>query len=413
MATKSPDTARSVFSGAALETLLKDDSITSQPPHDVIRSRLPFDKTDSYWWDTAGVVLSKLMLQADYPLDLHYKTLAYFYDVVLPASGPIPSKTDGQPGHRPWKNTFLVDGSAYEPSLNLRTTGTTETAIRFSIECSSALSATPADPLNQQSAHELVLRAAAADPTLDLTIYNYIVSTLFFPPPEAQKLKSAHPDCAAPQVLLAFDFNRNGAILLKCVPFLNWTSKALGISRRSLAKRVIHNIPTVGPLFSTSLSSWDKFMSDFPAALGGEPATECLSFDVVTPGPESRVKLYIRPHLTSFACARYFYTLGGMRSDAATLKGVELLRTFYQVVFDMQEGEEEKELTPCHDGHGSLLFNLAFTPGAKVPVPQFYVSVWKFLRDNESVVKRVAAFWKRIGWEGQAGRFEKDCRDTL
>lgn len=74
---KKPDTARIFFSRVALQELLKEESIVSQPPHDVVYSRLPFNKTDRYWWHTIAVVLSKLMLQADYPLPLRYKTLAY------------------------------------------------------------------------------------------------------------------------------------------------------------------------------------------------------------------------------------------------------------------------------------------------------------------------------------------------
>ena len=190
---KKPDTARSVFSAAALEDLLKDKSITSQPPHDVVHSRLPFDKTDNYWWDTTATILSKLMLQANYPLYLHYKTLAYFYDVVMPAWGPIPLKTDGQPGGRPWKATIHENGSNFEPSLNLKGTGTTETTIRFTIESSDARSGTAEDPLNQKAADDLVMRCAAADPDFDLTVYNYMREELMLDDTEAFRLKQAFP----------------------------------------------------------------------------------------------------------------------------------------------------------------------------------------------------------------------------
>ena len=413
MDSRSPNTARSIFSGAALEKLLKDSSITSRPPHDVVRSRLPFDKTDSYWWDTTGVVLSKLMLQADYPLSLHYKTLAFFYDIVLPAWGPIPLKTDGQPGGRPWKATFLEDGSTYEPSLNLRTTGTTETAVRFSIECSDAHSGTAEDPLNQKAAHDLVMRCAAADPDFDLTVYNYMVEALMFDNAEAMRLKQAFPDCNAPQIFFAFDFERSGKILGKCAPFLNWKSKQLGISQKELAIKVISGVPEVGPLYKDALAAWDKFMVSFPADLGGEPSPESLNFDVVKPGKSSRIKIYIRPFKTSFNSVRYFYTLGGLLSDDATLKGVQLLRTFYEVVFDIKDGEEDKELTAYHPGWGSVLFNCAFKPGAALPAPQFYITIWKFMPSNTSIIERLIAFWRRIGWNTQADKYANDWQDTL
>lgn len=410
---KKPDTARSAFSGAALEELLKDSSITSQQPHDVVRSQLPFDKTDSYWWDTTAVVLSKLMLQADYPLSLHYKTLAYFYDIVLPAWGPIPLKTDGQPGGRPWKATMLEDGSIFEPSLNLRTTGTTETAVRFSIESSDERSGTAEDPLNQKAAHELVMRCAAADPDFDLTVYKYMREALMFDDAEARRLQQAFPDCKAPQIFFAFDFERSGKILGKCVHFLNWKSKQLGITQKELVMKVVSGVPEVGPLYKDALAALDKFMVSFPAELGGEPSPECLNFDVVKPGKSSRIKIYIRPFKTSFNSVKYFYTLGGLLTDDATLKGVELLRIFYEVVFDIKEGEEDKELTAYHPGLGSVLFNCAFKPGAALPAPQFYITIWKFTPSDKATIERLIAFWRRIGWNKQADKFAKDWEETL
>lgn len=408
-----PDTARTLFSGVALEELLKEESIVSQPPHDVVYARLPFNKTDSYWWHTTAVVLSKLMLQADYPLSLHYKTLAYFYDVVLPAWGPIPLKTDGEPDGRPWKATLLEDGSTFEPSLNLRTTGTTETTVRFTIECSDARSGTAEDPLNQKAAHDLVMRCAAADPEFDLTVYNYVREMLMLDDQEAARLKQAFPDCGSPQIFVAFDFERSGKILGKCVPFLNWKSKQLGTTPMDLVIKVITGIPEAGPLYKNALAAWGRFMVSFPAEFGREPSTECLSFDVVKPGNSSRVKIYVRPSKTSFNSVKYFYTLGGLRSDDATLKGVELLRTFYKVVFDINDGEEDQELTVYHQGWGSVLFNLTLKPGAALPTPQFYITIWKYMPSDNAIIDRLTAFWGHIGWNKQADRYAEDWRNTL
>ena len=353
------------------------------------------------------------MIQAGYPLAVHYKALAYFYDNVLPAWGPILRKTDGQPGDRPWKGPFLEDGSTFEPSINLRTTGTSETSIRFSIEASNVHSGTAEDPLNQEATHDLVMRCAAADPDFDLTVYNYMVETLMFDKAEANRLKNAYPNDNHPQVLFAFDFERSGRIMGKCVPFLDWKSKQQGISRKEVAMNFISGVPEVGPLYNEALVAWNKFLTSYPADFGGEPATECLNFDVLKPSKSLRIKIYNRPHKTSFNSARFFYTFGGMLNDNATLKGVEVLRKFYEVVFDIKDGEEDKELTAYHTEHGSVLFNLAFKPGAALPVPQFYITIWKFLPDNASVMNRLAEFWKCIGWNQQADKFADDCHDAL
>ncbi|KAF2450926.1 aromatic prenyltransferase [Karstenula rhodostoma CBS 690.94] len=402
-----------IFSGASLEALLEDKSIASQKPHDVVRSRLEFDKTDSYWWDTTGVVLSKLMAQAEYPLPVHYKALAFFYDNVLQAWGPIPHPTDGQSDSRPWKATMLEDGSNFEPSLNLSATGTTETCVRFTIECNSTLSGTAEDPLNQKTTHDLVMRCARALPDFDLTVYNYMVETLMCDDTEALSLRQKFPDCRHPQIFFAFDFERSGRILAKCAPFLYWKSHELGITRKALAIKFISGVPEVGSQFEDCLAAWHKFLVTFPAELGGEPTTESMNFDVVKPGKSSRIKIYIRPHNTSFNSAKYFYTLGGLLNDDATLEGVRILRIFYETLFDIKEGEEDKELTSYHPGNGSVLFNCAFRPGAALPIPQFYITIWKFLPSNASIIERLTEFWRRIGWNRQAEKYAKDWPDTF
>ncbi|KAK7184385.1 hypothetical protein DPSP01_013831 [Paraphaeosphaeria sporulosa] len=402
-----------IFSGIPLQTLLEDRTITSRPPHDVVRSRLEFDQTDSYWWDTTGVVLSKLMTQAGYPLAVHYKALAFLYDNVLQAWGPIPHGTDGQSDGRPWKATFLEDGSNFEPSLNLSATGTTETCVRFTIECNSALSGTSEDILNQKATHALIMRCADALPDFDLTVYNYMVETLMCDDKEALRLIQDFPTCRHPQILFAFDFERSGRILGKCVPFLYWKSHQLGITRKALATKFISGVPEVGPHFAPCLAAWNDFMVSVPAELGGEPTTECMNFDVVKPGKNSRIKIYIRPHKTSFNCAKYFYTLGGLLNDDATLEGIRILRIFYEVLLDIKEGEEDKELTTYQSGSGSLLFNCAFRPGAALPIPQFYITIWKFMPSNAVIMERLTAFWRRIGWNQQAEKYAQDWQDTF
>ena len=195
--------------------------------------------------------------------------------------------------------------------------------------------------------------------------------------------------------------------------FLNWKSKQLGISQKELAFKVISEVPDVGPLYKDALAVLDKFMLSYPADLGSEPSLECVNFDVVKPGKSSRIKVYVRPSKTSFNSVKYFYTLGGLLTDDATVKGVELLRTFYEVLFDIKDGEEDKELTVYHPGFGSVLFNCAFKPGATLPVPQFYIWAGRFIPSDDSIIDRLTAFWRRIGWNQQADKFVKDWQDNL
>lgn len=217
--------------------------------------------------------------------------------------------------------------------------------------------------------------------------------------------KKMWPNCHAPQMFCAFDFERNRKILKKCAPFLSWKTKQLRISQKELVIRVISGIPEIEPRYKTSLNASDEFMTSFLLELSDPPSPESLYFVVVKPGKDSRVKIYIRPFKTSFNSAKNFYTLGVLPKDDITLKGVNLLRTFYEVVLDIKDGEEDKELTVYHPGWGSVLFNCFFKPDCVLPIPQSYITVWKFLPDDKTIIQRLIMFWKRIGWQQQAEKY--------
>ncbi len=187
----------------------------------------------------------------------------------------------------------------------MRTTGTTETTVRFTIECTDARSGTTEDRLNQKAAQDLVMRCAVADLEFDLTVYNYMRKMLMLDDQEAARLKQAFPDCGSPQIFFAFDFERSGKVLGKCVLFLSRKSKQLGITPKELATKVITGIPEVGPLYKDAPIAWDRFMVSFRAEFGGEPSTECLNFDVVKLGNSSQVKIYVRLSKTSFNSVEY------------------------------------------------------------------------------------------------------------
>ncbi|KAF2118612.1 tryptophan dimethylallyltransferase-domain-containing protein [Lophiotrema nucula] len=391
----------------AVQKILHNESSASQPPYQVLQSQLPFDDTMTFWWETSAIVLSKLMTKANYPLEIHYRNLLFYYDKILSAYGPIPLGKDT----RQWHATITPDASACEPSMNLRTTGTSESVVRFTIEANSTSSGNSMDPLNQHTSSSVIEKVAEWDPTFNLTIWNYLRSQLFFSDEEATKLRKEYPNHLAPQCYLAFDFEKDGQILGKASPFFFWKCKQTGQTPREVASQIISGIPVIGGDLKEPLAALETCLKAFPEEYGGEPRPECMGFDFLAPDRSSRIKVYSRLWKSSFAALSHFWTLGGVLHDSATLKGLELLKLFWQTVF--KHDEDDKELEILHEGWADLVINFELKPGEALPRPKVYLPVWKYVPTEADVCERLAEFWRRVGWNEQAENYQHDWQETF
>ena len=108
---------------------------------------------------------------------------------------------------------------------------------------------------------------------------------------------------------------------------------------RENAFNLVVNMPTIGSSFKEALVAWKKSITKFPEEYGGEPRTECLGFDFLEPGPNSRIRIYTRLWKASYSALAYYWSLGGLLQDETTRKGQELLKIFWQIVFDVVDEE--------------------------------------------------------------------------
>ncbi|KAF2024964.1 aromatic prenyltransferase [Setomelanomma holmii] len=410
---KSVNIATSLFTGAKLDKLLEDPHVASRPPYEVVESLLLFDDTSRFWWHTSAIPLSKLMTRTGYPLPLHYKNLAFYHDVVLPGYGPIPSHNDAKA--RGWTASITPDFSPSEPSWNLRTTGTSESVIRFTIEANSIESATDTDPINQKATQDLVQRAAAADPNFDLEVYNYVTKELFLSNEEAKRLRKLYPDHLSPQAYLAFDFEKSGKILGKFSAFFIWKAKQLAKSPREIAFDLIANTPRVGPALMKPLVAWDKCLREFPECFGGEPRVECMGFDLLRPSEKFRVKSYSRLWNSSFGAVEYFYTLGNVMRDDITRRGLEYFKIFWHIVCGVPDDEKfmSTQVPVLHQGWADIIVNWELKPGDALPRPKLYLPIWKWIESDDVVCERLSKFWRAIGWNEQAETYKQDWEETF
>jgi DMATS type aromatic prenyltransferase len=403
-------TATTLFTNAALTTRLQDSITASQPPYLVLESHLAFNPAMRFWWQVTAVPLSKLMTRMNYPLHLHYRYLAYYYDIVLPSYGPIPSAKNEQ-----WNATLTPDNSAFEPSWNLQTTGTQESIVRFTIEAHSAESGHGADPLNQKSIGELVRRAAEMSEGVDVDVYKYVTSALFVSDEEGRRLRKAWPDHLPPQAYLAFDFEKTGRMLVKGSFFFMWKAKQTGRAPRDIVHELVVKMPVIGATLVEPLKVWYQWLRAFPDVYGGELMVEGLGFDLLTPGPRSRIKIYQRLRKSCFGAVTYFYTFGNRLQDPATTKGLELLKLFWVVVCGVQDDEDfmGREIVEAHRYWADIVVNWEFKAGEALPRPKLYFPLGKWLENDEVCSERLSDFWKRIGWSEMAGSYRKDWNEIL
>jgi DMATS type aromatic prenyltransferase len=403
-------TATSLFTGLNLTSLLQNPAIACEHPYVTLESLLPFTAATRFWWHITAIPLSKLMTRMCYPLPLHYRYLTYYYDIMLPGYGQIPSRAS-----KAWTATLTPDSSAFEPSWNLQTTGTHESIVRFTIEPHSEASGSDADPLNQKGIEKLVQRAAATDTGVDTELFRYVTSALFISDEEGRKLRKRWPEHFPPQAYLAFDFEKTGRIMAKGSFFFMWKAKQTERAPRDLAFELITGIPVIGPAIIEPLNVWYTWLTEFPVKYGGEPRVEGMGFDLLTPGPQSRIKIYSRLWNTSFGAVSYFYTLGNRLQDSSTTKGLELLKLFWVVVCGIQDDKDfmSKEVPVSHQDWADIVVNWEFKVGEALPRPKLYAPLGKWLQNNGIVSERLREFWRRLGWSEMAETYTKDWKDIL
>lgn len=134
--------------------------------------------------------------------------------------------------------------------------------------------------------------------------------------------------------------------------------------------------------------------------------------------PSARIKVYVQTMTNSFQTVRDYVTLGGRRTDSATMEGLSRLRDIWHLFLDeangIQDEDWNKPLTGCSPMQHRLYFSYEMKPENSDPVVKVYIPVQNYAPDDETVVQNYETIFRQWGWPwGKEGTYRSVVESVL
>ncbi|KAI1502979.1 dimethylallyl tryptophan synthase GliD1 [Biscogniauxia marginata] len=249
-----------------------------------------------YWWQLTGPHLAAWTHLAGYSTDRQYEALLFYYHWIVPSLGPAPNPN----GALTWRCIPLGDdGTPIEYSWKWNTAGG-EPEIRYAIEGINELSGGDFDPLNQQATRLLLHRLRSADPSVDLSLVDHFIATLF----DHDNSKYAQEAASRTTMMMAHELPSSGHRFKTY-----FMPRKLGQTEPVVPLELWEEaLVKLDPANEARAMLWD-FLRNNPEGKLLEPFM--VGVDNSAASSQSRIKLYFQTPHTSFESVREVMTLGG------------------------------------------------------------------------------------------------------
>jgi DMATS type aromatic prenyltransferase len=368
----------------------------------------------AFWWDALAQPLATLFKNQKYSEIQQLFYLRWFRQWIVPALGPAPD--DGKPHYGSW---LTHDGSRLEYSLNWKEKKP-DLTIRFTIEPASREAGTPADPLNQVAAKELLVAMSKEVQGIDLTRFNIFQSETKVPDSAAAKIVAKNPPGAPlTGVWVAFDLERGGIVAKAYfLPHLKaiWT----GIPTKVIVFDAIRKCNGPFGSYDAPIAALDSYLSSF--APEDEPMVALLSNDCIPDSAASRAKVYVHPTVPgTLAAARDMFQMGGRLTGPATKAGLKAISELWCLLFglDITDPTSEHkavlpdgrkflavyEMRPTQEGEDSQA-----EPDIEV---KLHIPGWRLDKTDTQVCGLLEKWFRTHGHHELADRYQADLASTL
>lgn len=134
--------------------------------------------------------------------------------------------------------------------------------------------------------------------------------------------------------------------------------------------------------------------------------------------PSARIKVYVQTMTNSFQTVRDYVTLGGRRTDSATLEGLSRLRHIWHLLMGEANGIRDedwnKPLTGFSPMQHRLYFSYEMKPGNSDPSVKVYIPVQNYAPNDEAVTQNYEAIFRQCGWSwGKEGAYKRVVESVL
>ncbi|KAJ5517087.1 hypothetical protein N7527_008647 [Penicillium freii] len=362
-------------------------SISSSPspsPWDVLGRVLQFQHGDhKRWWDILAPVFGISMASIGYKLDVQYRHLLVLYDAVIPNMGPFPN---ANASNITWTSPFPP--GPLEASVNYQSGGSS--MFRFTIEPVGPHAGTPADPVNELAAKQLMQRLGQLQPGgVDSTMFDHFYPLLCVDGPEARRqwdsIAHIYHKC---HTVTALDMQRSAACTLKTYfpPLLRST-----IMNTSMVEIIFDAVESFhkqsGLCFD--YTKIKEFMSDGKTHETMMVGRSYLSFDCLDPA-KSRIKVYTEAKVKTLEEVYSFWSLGGRLKGPEIDNGFKIVSQMWDAIYSNElPGGKQRE-------NNHIQINWEMSAKDSSVAPKLYFTV---IEDYDAYVSRaIVDLFKGFGW---------------
>ncbi len=377
------------------------DPVTSPSPFEVLDRYQTFQDThQKKWWEKTGLLLSKVLVSANYSVERQFEALIFYREVLLPLMGPYPYT---------FRSAITRSGLPVEFSVNYQQRGEAEPVVRIGFEPVLASSGTEDDLYNQKPVSILLGQLERLNiPGFHASLLEHFHEQHTLSASERTKLihnKMTGSDLTS-QYAFGFDL-KPGAISVKGYTFPALKCHASG---RDFGSVIAESVSSIKEQIG-SFPSFDM-VNDYMQETNGYSQFAFWSWDCVKP-TSSRLKLYSSNNEVFWPKIEEIWTLGGRARTPNVNKGLEYLSqlwSFTKVVEgrrDFTGGfDDGKDSTPT-----PMVWNYEMQPGNPIPLTKFYFPIHG--ENDQKIIRGIAQFLIDIGLTTLGESYEKTVQDYL
>lgn len=337
------------------------------------------------WWHSTAPMFAEMLKVAGYDIHSQYKALGFYQKHVIPFLGVYPTKINDR-----WLSILTRYGTPFELSLNC-----THSVVRYTFEPINAATGSPRDPFNTHAIWDALDTLIPLQKGIDLDFFTHLKRDLTVNDQDTAYLveNKLVGGQIRTQNKLALDL-RGGEFLLKVYIYPALKSLATGKSIQDLILDSVHRLCRQHPTLATPLRTLEEYVhSRGPSST---VSARLLSCDLCDPR-KSRIKIYLLELNVSLEAMEDLWTLGGRRSDAPTLAGLDMIRELWDLISlptgmlsypepYLKLGEPPNEQLP-------LMANYTLHHDDPMPEPQVYFTT--FGMNDGRVADGLVTFFKR------------------
>lgn len=320
-----------------------------------------------------GQALAVLLDNAGYPVDMQYRDLKFFAQVVAPNLGVARGRIEE--GELPG---FMTDnGIPIEMSWDWGTTNNAPT-IRYSIEPIGLHAGSSPNPSNLITETAFQKQLLHSLPDVKLDWFHHFEKFFHFADNQETDLFTQDPRTS---VFYAFDLSP-AQIASKAYFFPKPRATAYSQTSLEVLSQAIQGVPSGT---EDNLKAWSIF-HDFCAETENQALEhEMLAIDLIDP-KESRIESYFRSPETSFFSVINIMTLGGRIRDRKLDAGIRDLNRLWNAIFGVNSAPDRPLDEAGHRSSG-ILFNMEFKLGSSYPMTTIYLPVRHYARSDEAIFR--------------------------